>query len=202
MLIIGLTGGIGSGKTTVAQLFSDLGVPVIDTDDIARRLTLPGQPLLASIQNQFGEAVFNADGTLNRATLAKRIFDDNNARLQLEGILHPAIWQKVEQQIQSLDSAYCLLVVPLLLETKQTSRVDRILVVDTTGDLQISRTRQRDQRSVEDITAIMKSQVDRQTRLSAADDIIDNSDNTQVPLTAQVNSLHKKYLKLASQSTL
>ena len=202
MLIIGLTGGIGSGKTTVAQLFSDLGVPVIDTDDIARRLTLPGQPLLASIQNQFGEAVFNADGTLNRATLAKRIFDDNNARLQLEGILHPAIWQKVEQQIQSLDSAYCLLVVPLLLETKQASRVDRVLVVDTTEDLQVSRTRQRDHRREEDITAIIKSQVDRQTRLSAADDIIDNSDNTQVPLTAQVNSLHKKYLKLASQSTL
>ena len=202
MLIIGLTGGIGSGKTTVAQLFSDLGVPVIDTDDIARRLTLPGQPLLASIQNQFGEAVFNADGTLNRATLAKRIFDDNNARLQLEGILHPAIWQKVEQQIQSLDSAYCLLVVPLLLETKQASRVDRVLVVDTTEDLQVSRTRQRDQRSEKDIAAIIKSQVDRQTRLSAADDIIDNSDNTQVPLTAQVNSLHKKYLKLASQSTL
>ena len=202
MLIIGLTGGIGSGKTTVAQLFSDLGVPVIDTDDIARRLTLPGQPLLASIQNQFGEAVFNADGTLNRATLAKRIFDDNNARQQLEDILHPAIWQEADKQLQALDSAYCLLVVPLLLETNQASRVDRVLVVDTTEDLQVSRTRQRDQRSEKDIAAIIKSQVDRQTRLSAADDIIDNSDNTQVPLTAQVNSLHKKYLKLASQSTL
>lgn len=199
MLIIGLTGGIGSGKTTVARLFAALGVPIIDTDEIARQLTQPKQPLLISIQNQFGQDVFNTDGTLNRTALANHIFNDEKARQQLEAILHPAIWQAVDQQIQTLDSAYCLLVVPLLFETRQTSRVDRILVIDTTEELQISRTRQRDQRSEEDISAILKSQVDRQTRLSAADDIIDNTDNSQIPLTIQVNSLHNKYLRLASQ---
>jgi len=199
MLIIGLTGGIGSGKTTIAQGFADLSIPVIDTDKIARQLTQPGQPLLASIKTLFGDDVFNTDGSLNRSTLARHIFTNNEARQQLEAILHPAIWQNVEQQVQTLNSAYCLLVVPLLLETQQTSRVDRVLVVDTTEALQLSRTLQRDQRSAEDIANIIQSQVDRQTRIKAADDVIDNTDNPQISLTEQVKTLHNKYLTLARQ---
>ena len=202
MLIIGLTGGIGSGKTTVAQLFTARGVPVIDTDEIARQLTQAGQPLLTSIEKQFGPTVFSSDGILDRSALARRVFNDSEARRQLEAILHPAVWQEAMQQIQALNAAYCLLVVPLLLETGQTARVDRILVVDTTQALQLSRTRQRDSRSEEDIKAIMHAQVDRQTRLNVADDVIDNTDSTGLPLEIQVETLHQKYLQLAKRTTL
>lgn len=202
MLIIGLTGGIGSGKTTVAQLFTARGVPVIDTDEIAWQLTQAGQPLLASIEKQFGPTVFSADGMLDRSALARRVFNDSEARHQLEAILHPAIWQEAKRQIQALKATYCLLVVPLLLETGQTTRVDRILVVDTTTALQLSRTRQRDRRSEEDIKAIMHAQVDRQTRLRAADDVIDNTDSNGLPLEIQVETLHRKYLQLAKRVTL
>lgn len=201
MLIIGLTGGIGSGKTTVAHLFAEQGVPVIDTDEIAHRLTAPGQALLKEIHNVFGETVFDATGNLDRSALAKQIFSDDNARHRLENILHPAIWHAAKQQIKTLTSPYCLLVVPLLLETQETTRVDRILVVDTTEELQISRTQQRDQRSVANIQAIMRSQVDRKTRLAAADDIIDNTDNASQTLESQVKSLHQQYLQLARQDS-
>ena len=154
---------------------------------------------MASIQALFGDNVFNNDGSLSRSTLASHIFSNNEARQQLEAILHPAIWHEVEQQLQTLNSAYCLLVVPLLIETQQTSRVDRVLVVDTTEELQLSRTLERDQRSEEEITNIIQSQVDRQTRIKAADDVIDNTDKPQISLTEQVKSLHNKYLNLATQ---
>ncbi|MFO7602298.1 MAG: dephospho-CoA kinase [Gammaproteobacteria bacterium] len=201
MLIIGLTGGIGSGKTTVAKLFSALGVPVIDTDEIARQLTQPGQPLLQTLRQQFGPAVFNPDGSLDRSALAQQVFNNTPARQQLEALLHPAIWQAAERQIQALDDAYCLLVVPLLIESGATGRVDRILVVDTSEDLQVYRTRQRDQRSEADIQAILAAQVDRQTRLTAADDIIDNSEQASLPLVTQVKALHEKYLALAQTTS-
>ena len=202
MLIIGLTGGIGSGKTTVAKLFAEHGVPVIDTDEIARDLTAPGQSLLTELQNAFGKTVIDDNGHLNRATLAKQVFSDSDARHRLENILHPAIWHVVEQQIKTLNSPYCLLVVPLLLETQQTTRVDRVLVVDTTEELQISRTHQRDRRTTADIQAIMQSQVDRKTRLTAADDILDNTDNATQTLESQVESLHQKYLELARRDSV
>lgn len=201
MLTIGLTGGIGSGKTTVAEIFADLGVAVIDTDEIARQLTAPGQPLLNDIRRQFGTAVFNSDNTLNRSSLAKFIFNNNEARQQLETILHPAIWQVVDEQLQSLDADYCILVVPLLIETQHTERVDRLLVVDSPEALQISRTQQRDHRSEADIRAIMQSQIDRDTRLSLADDVIDNSDSDRKSLDSQVAMLHRKYLALAQQNS-
>lgn len=197
MFVIGLTGGIGSGKTTVAELFFSLGVPVIDTDQIAHRLTEKGQPALSSIRKQFGDQIFHSDGSLNRQALAKQIFNDEQARQQLQTILHPAIWREVEAQLQVLNADYCLVVIPLLLETGNQERVDRILVVDTTEELQLSRTRQRDQRSDDDIRAILASQVDRRTRLKQADDIIDNTANPGEPLVLQVNKLHQKYQQLA-----
>ena len=197
MLIIGLTGGIGSGKTTVAQLFAARGVPVIDTDVIAHQLTQPGQPLLTEIQQHFGPDIVLANGQLNRPALARIIFTESQAaRQQLEKILHPAIWQEAQRQIHALKSDYCLLVVPLLIETGQTERVDRVLVVDTTEALQLSRTLQRDQRSEDEIKAIMHAQVNRQTRIQAATDIIDNSDTAELSLEKQVEALHKKYQAL------
>ena len=196
MLIIGLTGGIGSGKTTVAQLFAARGVPVIDTDAIAHQLTQPGQPLLTEIQQHFGPDIVLANGQLNRPALARLIFTESQARQQLEKILHPAIWQEAQRQIHALKTDYCLLVVPLLIETGQTERVDRVLVVDTTEALQLSRTLQRDQRSEDEIKAIMHAQVSRQTRIQAATDIIDNSDTAELSLEKQVEALHKKYQAL------
>jgi len=195
--LIGLTGGIGSGKSTVARLFAAHDVPVIDSDVIAHQLTQPGQSLLTDIQQYFGDDIVLPDGQLNRTALARRVFNDRLARQRLEDMLHPAIWQEVTRQIQVLSTDYCLLVVPLLLETGQTTRVDRILVVDTTEALQLSRTLHRDSRSENEVKAIMHAQVSRHARLQAADDIVDNTDKAELPLETQVATLHQKYRTLA-----
>jgi len=199
MLIIGLTGGIGSGKSTVADMFGELGVPIIDMDLIAKQIVEPGQPALNQITHTFGTNLVDADGQLNRPLLSEIIFDSTEKRHQLEAILHPLIRQETEHQLAKLEAPYCIVVIPLLLESDQRSLVDRILVVDAPESMQISRTMQRDGISRTQVEKILATQVDRQSRLSATDDIINNSGELAA-LRLQVNNLDQAYRALAENS--
>lgn len=204
MLIIGLTGGIGSGKSTVAQRFAELGIPVIDADIISRELVSPGQPALEEIAQQFGADILLPSGELDRAQLRQLVFSQPNARKKLEAILHPRVRAEVHRRVAALQDsnpppAYCILCVPLLIESGWQDLVQRILVVDTDRERQIQRTQQRDQLSRQQINAIIDSQADRDTRLAAADDIITNTGDLQA-LQAQIESLYQRYLQLAGAS--
>lgn len=196
MLVIGLTGGIGSGKTTVADCFARLGVPIIDTDELARELVQSGQPALDEITQQFGNEILNNDGTLNRRKLRQLVFSAAAARRKLESILHPRIRSAVKSQIKSLSSPYCIVVIPLLFESGQADLVHRILVIDCEEQQQIQRATKRDAVELENIQAIMASQVSRQTRLDKADDIIHNNTAPE-DLEPQIKHLHQQYLQLA-----
>lgn len=196
MLRIGLTGGIGSGKSTVAEGFAALGVPVIDTDRIAHRLVEPGQPALEQIVQHFGPPLRQADGHLNRKLLAQKVFAEPAARAQLEAILHPLIRHAMHEQLKGLGSPYCILVIPLLLESGWQDEVDRILVVDLPRALQLKRVQARDDRPIAEIEAIINIQATREQRLAAADDIIDNSQGSAT-LEQQIARLHQRYLELA-----
>jgi dephospho-CoA kinase len=200
MLVIGLTGGIGSGKSTVARMFVDLGVPVIDMDQVARQVVEPGQPVLNQIAREFGANVLDTDGRLNRRKLRELIFDSAEKRRRLETILHPLIRQETQRQISELDNAYCIVVIPLLLESNQRSLVDRILVVDVPEALQITRTIQRDDVSVADVKKILSAQVDRSSRLAAADDVIDNSAGLE-QVRIRVAELDQQYRSLARNTS-
>jgi dephospho-CoA kinase len=196
MLRIGLTGGIGSGKSTVARLFAAHGVPVIDADRIAHDLTRPGEPAEREIIAAFGSEVA-PDGRIDRQALAARVFSNASERRRLEAILHPRIRSAMEQAVQRLGAQYCLCVIPLLIETNQRDLVDRILVVDADENTRIERVRLRDGRDEREIRAIMASQVSRAQRLAAADDvIINNGDLTE--LEDQVRALHRRYLELSA----
>ncbi|MFA5983074.1 MAG: dephospho-CoA kinase [Methylococcaceae bacterium] len=202
MLKIGLTGGIGSGKTTVAKLFADYGSPVIDADLIAHQLVVPGQPALKLIQQAFGDGIINADHTLNRTKLGDIIFHDHAQKLKLEAILHPMIRQAITQQISQLSSPYCLIAIPLLIENQMENLVDRILVIDCPESLQIERVSSRDLMPLAKIKAIMASQASRSLRLSKANDVIENT-SPECRLAEQVKKLHNLYLSLsASQDNL
>lgn len=196
MLKIGLTGGIGSGKSTVAKLFAELGIPVIDMDVLAREVVMPGQPALLEIKKCFGAQICNKDGELNRKKLRDIIFSAPDKREQLEDIIHPRIRQRVKTLIDELDTAYCIIVIPLLFETGRQDSIDRILVVDTRVEDQIRRTMQRDKISENDVRDIIATQVDRQTRLDNANDIINNTEDI-ASLKDQVNHLHQHYLELS-----
>ena len=200
MLVIGLTGGIGSGKSTVAEMFAALGVPVIDMDHIARHVVEPGQPALTQITHEFGTNVLGADGHLNRRRLRELIFDSAEKRRRLEAILHPLIRQETERQLAKLDTAYCVIVIPLLLEANQRSLVDRILVVDVPETLQITRTMQRDGASTEEVQKILVAQMDRNSRLAAADDVIDNSAGLE-KTRIRVAELDQQYRSLARNTS-
>jgi dephospho-CoA kinase len=196
MLVVGLTGGIGSGKTTVANGFSALGVSVIDTDQLARELVEPGQPALDEIITVFGKDCITPDGQLKRACIRQQIYSDAALKSQLEDILHPKIRQRIKTLLADLREAYCIVVIPLLLETHQTDLVDRILVVDTPEKEQLTRVAARDSLSDNTIMAIMQSQADRNTRLQAADDIIVN-DRDLESLTERILELHTYYMEIA-----
>jgi len=196
MLVVGLTGGIGSGKTTVANGFSALGVPVIDTDQLARELVEPGQPALDEIITVFGKDCIAPDGQLKRARIRQQIYSDAALKSQLEDILHPKIRQRIKTLLADLREAYCIVVIPLLLETHQTDLVDRILVVDTPEKEQLTRVAARDSLSDNTITDIMQSQANRNTRLQAADDIIVN-DRDLESLTERILELHTYYMEIA-----
>jgi dephospho-CoA kinase len=201
MLIIGLTGGIGSGKSTVAHHFETLGIPVIDADVITRDLVAPGQPALQEIIQQFGSEFILPNGELDRARLRQRVFDNTEARKNLETILHPRAHTEAQRLIAACQSAtpqapYVILSAPLLIESGWTDLVQRVLVVDSSRENQVQRTRQRDGLSVEQINHIIDSQTDRHTRLAAANDVINNNGNLDA-LIQQVDTLHQKYRQLA-----
>jgi len=196
MLVVGLTGGIGSGKTTVANGFSALGIPVIDTDQLARELVEPGQPALDEIIAVFGKDCLTRDGQLNRASIRQRIYSDAGLKSQLEAILHPKIRRRIKTLLASLREAYCIVVIPLLLETHQTDLVDRILVIDTPEKEQLTRVAARDGLSDNTVMAIMQSQTDRNTRLQSADDVIVN-DRDLESLTERILELHTYYMEIA-----
>ena len=198
MLRIGLTGGIGSGKSTVASLFQTLGVPVRDTDQIAREVVAPGQIALQEIRAAFGEGVIATDGTLDRAKLRSIVFADAVNRRRLEDIMHPRIYDAVKAWLDSLSTPYCVVTVPLLFEAGWQDRFDRILVVDVPEETQLRRTVERDGIPYGDAAAIIATQIGRQTRLAQADDIITN-DGDLAALALQVEQLHQRYLALASQ---
>lgn len=197
MLTVALTGGIGCGKSTVCQLFLSLNVPVIDTDIISHELVEPEQPAFDEIINIFGTDVLLEDGSLNRKALAQKVFNNSANRLLLEGILHPKIRRAVELQLSKLHSAYVIIAIPLLIETNQQSTYDRVLVVDCDEQLQIERTLRRDNRTIEEINAIIKAQAPRQLRLSYANEIIKNTYDIAA-LKDQVEQLHRKYLKIST----
>ena len=209
MLIIALTGGIGSGKTTVSEIFKSKNIPVIDTDVIARQIVEKDKPEYNKIIKLFGKKILNKDKNIDRLALGKLIFSSKEKRLQLEKLLHPVIWNTVASQIKVLTSslpipAYCIIVVPLLLEniTKiKPVTFDRILVIDADEETQIKRSKKRDNCDETLIKNIMKNQVSRQIRIDAADDIILNSDDFD-SLNKKIENLHQQYQLLAKNITM
>ena len=197
MLIIGLTGGIGCGKTTVAKIFEQLKTPVIDADEIAHRLVAIGQPALAQIQQEFGTDILNPDGSLNRKILRDLIFSDCKQKQKLESILHPLVYQSIQSELKRLNTPYCIICIPLLFETNMTRLVDRILVIDCSVETQIERIRKRDNMSIERIQSIIDTQVSRALRKAQANDLIDNS-KTDNRLAEEVKKLHNFYLSLSA----
>ena len=196
MIIIGLTGGIGSGKSTVAGYFAQHGIPVIDADQLARELVAPGSPALNEVIDVFGPTVLLPDGSLDRHQLRRRVFADPVQKHRLEAILHPRVYTELRCRTQALRTPYCIWVVPLLLETGGTALVDRVLVIDAPESLQRQRVLRRAGMDETTLEAILSSQVKRPERLSAADDVIvNNSDLNQ--LQQQVTALHHRYLDLA-----
>lgn len=193
--ILGLTGGIGSGKSAAAQCFVDLGVHLVDADHAARWVVEPGRPALAQIAEHFGPSVLQADGTLNRSALRELIFKDPQQRVWLESLLHPLIREEIRQYLARAESAYAILVSPLLLETSQHQMVQRVLVIDVPESVQIERTVVRDKTNEEQVRAILKAQASRDERLSRADDVIVN-DRDPAWLKSEVERLHHFYLTL------
>ncbi|HDZ10403.1 dephospho-CoA kinase [Pseudohongiella sp.] len=195
-LIIGVTGGIGSGKTAATDAFAALGITVVDADLVSRDVVQPGQPALAAIAEHFGRTILLAEGNLNRKALREIIFREPAAKQWLEALLHPLIRQAIISRLQQSDSAYTLLSSPLLLETDQQTLCSRVLVIDAPESLQLERTVVRDNSSPDTIKAIMASQFSRQQRLDKADDIIVN-DGDLLALHNAVQTLHKTYLDMS-----
>lgn len=200
MLKIGLTGGIGSGKSTACALFAALGAPIIDADVIARQLVEPGQPALAELVTEFGANIVNDDGRLNRAALRDRVFAEPAQKQRLDAIMHPRIYAQIAAEVTCLDSRYCIIAIPLLVESARHYAVDRVLVIDCAETEQLQRVLARDQVSESQARAIIASQASRQQRLAQADDVIDNS-APSAQLAEQVKSLHNSYLLLANVRT-
>ena len=195
-----LTGGIASGKTTVSDLFAELGVPIIDTDRIARELVEPGQPALRSIAETFGPGCLDANGGLARKVMRSIIFSDPDAKARLEGILHPLIRAEVQCRVAELDADYCIVVIPLYAGPGFYDRVDRVLVVDAAESTQISRVMQRDGTTREAAQAILASQIGRRERLALADDVIVNEAGLG-ELQQRVCELHAAYRALARRDS-
>lgn len=196
--IVGLTGGIGSGKTTVSDMFAKLSVDIIDADIVAREVVAPKSKALAAIKNYFGADFINEDGSLNRTKLRTRIFENPSDKHWLNELLHPIIRQEITAQLASSQSQYSILVAPLLLENGLDKLVNRVLVVDINEQAQVNRTTARDPSSAEEVKKIINSQMLRKDRLNLADDVIDNHDANLDLLKQQVCSLHQKYLDISS----
>jgi dephospho-CoA kinase len=197
--VVGLTGGLASGKSTVAENFQSLNVPVIDADSIARDVVARGEPALEEIRAYFGPQVIKSSGELDRAQLREHVFADPQELQKLEQILHPRIYGSIIKDLEQLFTPYAILMIPLLLESKQKYPVDRILVVDIPRDLQLSRASVRDGSDSKTLNAILDAQINRTERLAAADDVINNTGHI-ADLKSQVSELHRKYLDLAKHS--
>ena len=199
MFRVGLTGGIASGKSTVARLFAALGIPVIDTDELAREVVAPGTELLARIAERFGGELIGPDGALDRRALRRIVFADSGARADLEAMTHPAIRRAVELRSAAAGGPYQMLVIPLLVERGRGYALDRVLVVDSDEALQLARVQARDGATLAEARAILAAQSSRAARVAAADDVITNDGDIQA-LRVQVESLHRRYLALAAQA--
>lgn len=194
---VGLTGGIASGKSAVAALFAALGVPVIDTDEIARAVVAPGEPLLDHIVGRFGPEVLAADGSLDRRRLRDIVFADPAARAALERLTHPAIREEVDRRSAAAGGPYQIIAIPLLVETNARAGLDRVLVVDCSEELQLRRVQARDGSTRAQAEAILAAQATRARRLAAADDVISNEGELSA-LRDAVEQLHARYLGLAA----
>ena len=195
---VGLTGGIASGKSTAAKFFGALGVPILDSDQVARDVVEPGQPPLERLIERFGRKILTPDGHLDRPALRDIVFSDPKARADLEALTHPAIGAAMEARSAAAGGPYQILVIPLLVEKNLRSHVDRVLVVDCDEELQIRRLRDRDGSTPEQVQAILKAQAPRAVRLKAADDVIHN-DSDMSAVRDQVAALHERYLELAAR---
>ncbi|WP_439531311.1 dephospho-CoA kinase [Marinobacter adhaerens] len=195
MKIAGLTGGIGSGKSTIARLFGELGVHWVDADDVARQVVEPGTPALKRISEHFGKDILTSDGALDRAQLRAIVFQEPEERVWLESLLHPIIREELIRQLnpENYQLPYVLLVSPLLLETDQHELVDRIIVIDVPKDVQLERTMARDTNSREQVERIIAAQMSREDRLARADEVIDN-DRPLDDVSRQVRELHERLL--------
>ncbi|SEG42093.1 dephospho-CoA kinase [Billgrantia desiderata] len=199
-MIVGVTGGIASGKSTVARAFAALGVPWVDADDVAREVVEPGEPALAEIAERYGERVLQADGSLNRRALREIVFADEGERRWLESVTHPRIRQRIVahlERLQAEGAPYVLLVSPLLFESGQSELADRCLVIDVPESLQIARTAARDDVDDAQARAIVAAQMPRSERLARADDVIDNT-GSEADLAAQVAELDRRYRQLTT----
>lgn len=196
-MVIALTGGVASGKTAVSNRFAELGAPVVDTDVIAREVVARGSGGLAAIKAEFGAEMITGEGTLDRAALRRKIFDEPGARTRLEDILHPRIAEESRRQLAGLEAPYAVLVVPLLVESGLFSDANRVLVVDVPESVQIERLMQRDGSTREQAEAMLAAQASREQRLAKADDVVENN-GTLAELNARVDQLDRKYRKLAT----
>ncbi|MFT4581687.1 MAG: dephospho-CoA kinase [Gammaproteobacteria bacterium] len=200
-LVVGLTGGIGSGKSAVCREFERLGVPIVDADIASREVVAPGTAGLRAVVRAFGSEVLNDEGTIDRTNMRQLIFEDESKRKTLETILHPLIRERISTQLSEVRSPYCILCVPLLVEKRGYENLDRILVIDCPIEIQIARVMARDSLSRAQVEAIMQTQASRAQRLHLADDIVENAaglDSLRDPVTA----LHAKYLLIAEQQML
>ena len=195
---VGLTGGVASGKSTAAKFFGALGVPILDSDQVARDVVEPGQPPLERLVERFGRKILTPDGHLDRPALRDIVFADPKARADLEALTHPAIGAAMEARSAAAGGPYQILVIPLLVEKNLSAHVDRVLVVDCDEELQIRRLRDRDGSTPEQVQAILKAQAPRAVRLKAADDVIHN-DTDMSAVRDQVATLHAQYLDLAAR---
>ncbi len=198
MFIVGLTGGIASGKTVVSDGFELLGVPIIDTDIIAREIVEPDSVGLKAIVEGFGADIVSADNCLDRKKLRNIIFSNKEKRELLESITHPLIWARSQELIDSCSARYCILVVPLLTESKMDKLIDRILVVDVPKEIQMERLLNRDGETLKQAEAIIASQISREKRLSVADDVIINDQEIN-KLQKQIEILHNRYIDLSKK---
>ncbi|WP_262339961.1 dephospho-CoA kinase [Idiomarina sp. OT37-5b] len=197
--VVGLTGGIGSGKTAASDFLASLGIDIVDADVVAREVVEPGSPCLTAIAEHFGERVIDAQGQLNRRALRDIVFNDDRAKEWLNQLLHPAIRERLLAQLQQADSPYVVLVAPLLLENQLQRYCNRVLVIDVPEALQLERTMQRDNSEQQQVEAIMASQLTREQRLQRADDIVHN-DADLIHLQQQLTALDKRYRQLAKGS--
>ncbi|WP_372718730.1 dephospho-CoA kinase [Immundisolibacter sp.] len=199
MLVVGLTGGIAAGKSTATTFFRDHGVPVIDADEVAREVVALGTPGLDAVTAAFGSQVLSADGTLDRRRLRDRVFANPAERLRLEGILHPLIGTEVRVRLKEVKAPYCILAVPLLIESPNLRQlVGRVLVVDVPTEVQVARLMQRDQMTTQQCAAILATQLPRERRLEAADDVVDNAADVAA-LIRQLEVQHAIYLDIAQK---